>query len=66
MTRPHLSEDIRQIQKYFPGAQTVSLHTPFDLTNKPRPHQTSPIDTFRDDEPETHWYSDLGGLSWSR
>lgn len=36
----YLREDIEQIKRYFPGAEPVQLHTPFDLT--PRP-MTKPI-----------------------
>jgi len=32
MTRTYLTEDISLIQKYFPGAKTVALMTPFDLS----------------------------------
>jgi len=32
MTRAYLEEDVLLIQKYFPGAKTVSLNTPFDLS----------------------------------
>lgn len=34
--RHHLTEDLAQIQRYFPGARPVVLRTPFDLTPKPR------------------------------
>lgn len=30
--KEYLEEDIRLIRKYFPGARTVALRTPFDLT----------------------------------
>lgn len=30
--REYLEEDVRLIRKYFPGAKTVALRTPFDLT----------------------------------
>lgn len=32
MQRTYLEEDLDLIQKYFPGARTVQLRTPFDLT----------------------------------
>jgi hypothetical protein len=36
MLRAFLEEDLRQIQKYFPGAEAVTLQTPFDLSTRPR------------------------------
>ncbi len=44
--RHYLTEDLAQIQRYFPGAQPVSLRTPFDLTPKPR---RIIVDMFRDE-----------------
>ena len=32
----YLTEDLAQIQRYFPGAKPVALRTPFDLTKQPR------------------------------
>lgn len=32
VTRSFLTEDVRLIQKYFPGAEAVALRTPFDIT----------------------------------
>jgi len=32
MTRTYLEEDMLLIRKYFPGAKTITLRTPFDLT----------------------------------
>ena len=34
MKRAYLEEDMELIQKYFPGAKTVALRTPFDLTQR--------------------------------
>ena len=34
--RTYLEEDLRLIRKYFPGAQTIALRTPFDLTIAPQ------------------------------
>jgi hypothetical protein len=34
MKRTYLEEDLELIQKYFPGAKTVTLRTPFDLTRR--------------------------------
>jgi hypothetical protein len=35
MKRSYLTEDVRLIQKYFPGARRTAIHTPFDLTDRP-------------------------------
>lgn len=50
MTRVYLHEDLAQIQRYFPGARTVALRTPFDLTDRdvPAPHDAL-RDTFTED-----------------
>jgi hypothetical protein len=51
MLRAFLEEDLRLIQKYFPGAETVALRTPFDLTTQPRRARTRQVfDSFRDDQ----------------
>lgn len=42
MKRTYLEEDVRLIQKYFPGARTVTLRTPFDLTNRPAGSRGAP------------------------
>ncbi len=34
--RHYLTEDIAQIQRYFPGARAMKLCTPFDITPRPR------------------------------
>ena len=57
MSRHYLTEDIEQIKRYFPGARAVALHTPFDITPKPR-HVI--VDTFRA-EPTADWQ---GRLRW--
>jgi hypothetical protein len=36
MKRAYLEEDLELIRKYFPGAKTVALRTPFDLTPRGR------------------------------
>jgi hypothetical protein len=60
----YLHEDLHQIRRYFPGARAVSLHTPFDLSDKPaHPRASNPTDTFRDDEPSGHWFGDF---VWNR
>ncbi len=33
--RAYLQEDLQLIRRYFPGAKTVALYTPFDLTVEP-------------------------------
>jgi hypothetical protein len=62
MNRYYLEEDLDLIKRYFPGAQTVTLRTPFDLTTR-QPKPKVQLDRFRDDEPNGHWY---GGLLWNR
>lgn len=71
MQREYLSEDLRLIQKYFPGARAVALRTPFDtaqglwpfdLTN--RPLKPRPTELMQDDVPEDgRWYGDI---VWNR
>lgn len=59
MTRHYLTEDIEQIKRYFPGARAIALHTPFDLTPKPRRRV---IDMFKtEEEPTASWQ---GVLRW--
>lgn len=51
ITSSYLTEDLAQIMRYFPGAQPVTLNTPFDLTDRPvrrktvRPQQSQPTQT---------------------
>jgi hypothetical protein len=59
--REYLHEDIRLIRKYFPGAQTVSLHTPFDLTLAPE----NPWEACADDRAHPA-VEQSGDLLWSR
>lgn len=40
ITSSYLTEDLAQILRYFPGAQPVTLDTPFELTDKPVPAKT--------------------------
>ncbi len=64
MSKHYLSEDIRQIQKYFPGAKASALHTPFDLTDRPARTQVGiATDPFREIEQDPRWYGDL---AWNR
>lgn len=37
MSRTHTEVDLWFVQRYFPGANRVSLHTPFDLTEPEDP-----------------------------
>ena len=60
MTHYYLTEDIAQIQRYFPGARPVALRTPFDITPRPQRHI---IDLFRSEEPLTNDW--LGTLRWT-
>ncbi len=55
----HLTEDLEQIQRYFPGARAVTLHTPFDLT--PRPRRIM-VDMFRNEPQVAHGWR--GKLRW--
>lgn len=62
MKRAYLEEDLELIRKYFPGAKTVNLRTPFDLTR--RPVRRAEPTRFRDiDTMGAHW---LGALLWTR
>ncbi|QQS19388.1 hypothetical protein IPL85_03820 [Candidatus Saccharibacteria bacterium] len=54
--RQYLTEDIGQIQRYFPGAQAVTLRTPFDLSP---PHRRIIGDVFRAKRPIKHWGESL-------
>lgn len=66
MERQYLHEDIRLIKRYFPGARTVSLRTPFDLTDRPvRRHYALP-DTFQDDGKGSMEFGWPGDTVWSR
>jgi hypothetical protein len=61
MRRVYLEEDIQLIRKYFPGARTVALRTPFDLTTALEDPWKLRRDPFQDEtgaaDPE--WYGDL-------
>jgi hypothetical protein len=48
MKRSYLEEDLELIRKYFPGARSTRLRTPFDLTNRPSQRRHLQPDTFRD------------------
>jgi len=62
MERAYLEEDLRLIQKYFPGAQPVALHTPFDIGVSGRPRPSLAPDTYRA-EKRSRWFGDL---TWER
>lgn len=59
MKRAYFEEDIQLIRKYFPGAKTVALHTPFDLTNFPEDPWVTQTDRFKGETNEVQWYGDL-------
>jgi len=63
MQRTYLEEDLSQIRRYFPGAKTVTLRTPFDLSVAPENPWELRSDTFREELDESQWY---GGLSWNQ
>jgi hypothetical protein len=57
--RAYLQEDLQLIRRYFPGAKTIALRTPFELTVEPA---EDPWKLRADDHqapPETSWYGDL-------
>ena len=61
MKREFLEEDLHLIRKYFPGARTANLRTPFDLTQRRYGRRLEPT-TFRDDDPEGNW---VGEAVWT-
>lgn len=70
MQREYLEEDLRLIRAYFPGARTVALRTPFDITQGLRPsdltakgHRGSTEEAYRQEPGGGRWYGDL---LWSR
>lgn len=50
MNRTYLEEDLQLIRKYFPGARSVALRTPFDLTVRSSGLPRLQADSFRDDD----------------
>ena len=61
MKREYLEEDLQLIRKYFPGARTVNLRTPFDMTQRRVRPRLNPA-AFRDDNPENEW---IGEALWT-
>jgi hypothetical protein len=60
MQGTYLEEDLQLIQKYFPGARSVNLRTPFDLTTEPTGHRRTWNLAIDDtDNPR------LGGILWT-
>lgn len=58
MNRTYLEEDLELVRRYFPGARTTTLRTPFDLTRRSRMPQLSG-DTYHDSGSDLH-----GGVLW--
>jgi hypothetical protein len=62
MKRVYLEEDLDLIRKYFPGAKTVALRTPFDLTARDRRQQRLRTESPQnEDAPRSGWE---GGVLW--
>lgn len=66
MNRAYLHEDVRLIRRYFPGAKTVALHTPFDLTSPPETDGEADPWKLRADLCDDASWSQSGDLLWSR
>ena len=54
MTRAYLTEDLAQVQRYFPNAEPLVITTPFDLTEQP-PHHRVFADVFQAPSVPTSW-----------
>jgi hypothetical protein len=62
MKRVYLEEDMDLIRKYFPGAETVALRTPFDLTaHGHRLQRLSAKSLHNEDALHSGWE---GGILW--
>ena len=60
MKRSYLEEDLSMIQKYFPGARSTTIRTPFDLTQRDTPMSHLEPDSFHDTtEPGSNWIQDV-------
>lgn len=57
--REYLSEDLEQIQRFFPGAKPVAMRTPFDIDVGPRGQF---VDIFRAEKPTRQW---RGVVRWT-
>lgn len=56
MKRAYLEEDLELIRKYFPGARSVRLRTPFDFTQRDVQRPRPALDSFQDtDGPYDGW-----------
>jgi hypothetical protein len=55
MKRAYLEEDVELIQKYFPGAKTVTIRTPFDLTQRPARIPRMATDSVRTTDGRPAW-----------
>jgi hypothetical protein len=63
MKRTYLEEDLELIRKYFPGAKTVALRTPFDLTARGRRASRLGTEDLQDsDAPRNSWGE---GILWT-
>lgn len=58
MERAYLEEDIQLIQRYFPGAKTVNLRTPFDIRVSGHP-RTGIRQAACRPEKRGRWFGDL-------
>jgi hypothetical protein len=61
--RAYLQEDMQLIRHYFPGAKTVALRTPFELTVEPA---KDPWELLADDCDEAPEPRAQGDLLWNR
>jgi hypothetical protein len=62
MKRAYLEEDLELIQSYFPGARTVALRTPFDLSqNAQRLPRLAPSGFHEVSRAPGNW---TGGILW--
>lgn len=54
MSRYYLTEDLAQLQRYFPDARPIAITTPFDLTDRP-PARRIFADVFQAESVPTTW-----------
>ncbi len=64
MKRTYLEEDLQLIQKYFPGARTINLRTPFDLTARGGHAAQTQATAFHDDQAGRRTYKLAGDMVW--